>query len=247
MSAHPDTLFRRAVLALLATAGAGAVHGAALQPVADGWTRWSVPQQPGVSAPCCWTLDRRGGLDDKGCALDDTMAGTAIDHRAADTTGDHVWVYLKRKGGRTLSARSVGSDCPVRADVPVLTLADVGPADSVAFLAAQLADGGRRGGDELLAAIAFHGDVSATAALIAASAAPASQERREQALFWLGEARGEAGVAHVMQVAAEDRSSRIRTHSLFVLSQSALPQARDALRERTRHDPDASVRSQGLF
>jgi hypothetical protein len=245
MSRLNRSIHHMLVLALVLLAGG--VHAAAPQPQADGWSRWSVPLQPGLQAPCCWKL-RGGGADpDRGCVLDDTDGGMIISDRDGVPAGERLWVYVKRKAGQTLSVRSFGSSCPVRSETPVLTLADPVPADSVSFLQAQLDSGGRRIGDETLAAIAFHGDGSATSALIAASAAAEDKERREQALFWLGQARGEEGLPHILEVVRTDPSARIRKHSLFVLSQSKLPAARDALRERTQRDADAAVRSQGLF
>lgn len=235
------------VLVLASLLLAGGVHAAPPQPQADGWSRWSVPLQPGVQAPCCWKL-RGGDADpDRGCVLDDAEGGTMISDRDPLPAGERLWVYVKREGGQTRSVRSFGSSCPVRSDTPVLTLADPAPADSVAFLTAQLEVEGRRVGDETLAAIAFHGDGSATRALVAATDSAQRKERREQALFWLGQARGEEGLPHILQVATGDPSARIRKHSLFVLSQSKLPAAREALRERTQRDADADVRSQGLF
>ena len=233
--------------ALFALLVAGNATAAPPQPVADGWSRWSVPLQPGVQAPCCWKL--RGGHADptRGCVLDDADGGMIISDREPVPAGERLWVYVKRKDGQTQSVRSFGSSCPVRSETPVATLVEPTAAQSVAYLQAQRDAGGRRVGDETLTAIAFHGDPSATAALIAASDAPGSQQGREQALFWLGQARGEEGLPHILQVASGDPSARIRTHGLFVLSQSKLPAAREALRERTQHDSDAKVRSQGLF
>lgn len=235
------------VLVLASLLLAGGVGAAPPQPQADGWSRWSVPLQPGVQAPCCWKLDGRGNDPLRGCVLDDADGGMIISDRDTAPPGERLWVYVKRAGGRTLSVRSFGSSCPVRGDTPALTLADPAPAESVAFLQAQLDADGRRIGDETLAAIAFHGDSSATSALVAATEPAGRKARREQALFWLGQARGEEGLPHILQVATGDPSPRIRKHSLFVLSQSKLPAAREALRERTQQDADAAVRSQGLF
>jgi hypothetical protein len=245
MSALNRSLHHMLVLAALLLAGG--VHAAPLQPAADGWSRWSVPLEPGVQAPCCWTL-RGGDADpDRGCVLDDAAGGTMISDHDPRPAGERLWVYVKREAGQTRSVRSFGSSCPLRSETPVVTLADPAPADSVAFLTAQLEVGGRRIGDETLAAIAFHGDAAATRALIAASEPAQPEARREQALFWLGQARGEEGLPHILQVAIGDSSARIRMHSLFVLSQSKFPAARETLRERTQRDADAEVRSQGLF
>lgn len=239
----------RAGLWIAVMALAGVAQAKAPQPAAEGWSRWSVPLQPGLSAPCCVDVSRDGDKLRRGCQLDDPGISVHNSRRnsAQPSTPERLQVYVQQRAGKLLAVRSFGSHCPVSSEQPAIALADPTPADSVRYLQGLLSAGERPQVEETLVAIAFHADPTATQVLIAASDSAQPQRTRESALFWLGHARGQDGWARVDQVAAGDASSRMREHALFVLSQSALPAARTSLRRYAGSDADSAVRAQGLF
>ncbi len=245
-----NMLFRGGLWVAVMTLGSAAVQARPPQPAAEGWSRWTVPLQPGMSAPCCIDVSAAGKELRRGCKLDDqgiSVHSSRSEPSAQQDQPERLQVYVQQRGGKLLAVRSFGSQCPVSSEAPVITLADPASADSVRFLHGLLTAGERPQAEEVLVAIAFHADPAATAALSDATADTQPRRIRESALFWLGQARGQDGLARVDQVAAGDASSRMREHAFFVLSQSDLPEARAALRRYSASDADSAVRAQGLF
>ena len=85
---------------------------------------------------------------------------------------DRLRVLLRAEAGRVGKIRTFSEDCPVDAGgLPLVWIEDVRPAESVALLVSLVgqprdgATGGKRLDDGALAAIAFHADPSADAAL----------------------------------------------------------------------------------
>lgn len=237
--------FRQAMLAV-AMLACGSASATGLELPAEGWARWSVPMQAVSATVCCSALDGEYSDGQRGCTLDSDGGGLMFSRSAPGSADTQLWVYVKQHRGKPVALRSVGESCPVEGAATVATLASATPAASLAFLEGVLADGGKRLADDALTAIALHAEARATEVLAAASAPAQPRKQREQALFWLGELRGEAGLPSVLR-AVEDRSPAIRGHALFVLSQSPLPQARSVLRERVQADPAPEVRGQALF
>jgi HEAT repeat protein len=161
-------------------------------------------------------------------------------------------VLLRADAGRVGQVRAYSEDCALDAGgLAFLWLEDVRPAESVAFLAT-FAGRPDIGDDEdleheALAAIAFHADPTADSALERLVHPREPPERRRQAAFWLGQARGERGYALLSRMVREDADADFREHAVFALSQSREPGAVDRIIEVARKDPSAEVRGQALF
>jgi HEAT repeat protein len=99
-----------------------------------------------------------------------------------------------------------------------------------------------------LAAIAYHADARADA-LIEKRALDRSlaKDDRKQAIFWAGNARGEAGCRLVERVLSSDPSGEIREHAVFALTQSPVPGASERIKRVALEDRDKEVRAQALF
>ncbi len=74
-----------------------------------------------------------------------------------------------------------------------------------------------------------------------------SRKLREQALFWLGQSRGERGARFLGRVIDADPDEDIREKAIFSLSQSEAPGAADTIIRASREDRSPEVRGEALF
>jgi hypothetical protein len=234
-------------LAVFAAADASAAIGLQAQVTqADGWVAWQVPMIAGAGAPCCFTW-RRGAPAENGCDLDarDWSFGTDSKHPLHDST---LAVYAHVAKGRIDRLRAVASACPVESKDAIRRLDAVVPAQSVALLADWLAGADAKHGDDAaLAALAYHEDASATRALATRAEPKHDEDEREQALFWLGQARGADGADIVEHYATTDADPDLREKAVFALSQSHAGDPYARIVAISRSDRTAHVRSQALF
>jgi HEAT repeat protein len=164
-----------------------------------------------------------------------------------------VRILLRAEAQRVGRIRAVSEDCPLDAGgLPLVWIEGAPPAESVALLATfvgQPREGreGKRLDGAVAAAIAFHADPSADAALERFMAPGEPLELRKQAAFWMGQARGERGYQVLKRLVREDADRRFREHAIFALSQSHEPGAIDTIIEAARLDADGHVRGQALF
>jgi len=136
---------------------------------------------------------------------------------------------------------------------PFLWLTGVKPAESVALLETYVrtADfeghGDRDTGNGALTAIALHGDAAADRALESFLAPTQKESLRRQAAFWMGAARGKAGLSALQRMAKNDPSSDVRAHVAFALYVSHETGAIDEVIRMAHEDTNAHVRGQALF
>ena len=78
----------------------------------------------------------------------------------------------------------------------------------------------------------MHADASADQALDELVAQSQPDQVRRQAIFWLGNARGQHGFEIVSRVVREDPSDKIREHAIFALTQNKEPAGARSGRQR---------------
>lgn len=218
------------------------------------WIGWSVPTHPEHSA-CCWSSGESHCSRCRGCRLEGKSGYVQANDEAERLEGnERLRVLLRAEGGSVGRIRAVSEDCPLDAGgLPLVWIEDVRPAESVAVLAGfagqprQDREDGKHLDDAVAMAIAFHADSSADVALERFLAQGQPLERRKQAAFWMGQARGERGYQVLKRIVRVDEDRRLREHAIFALSQSRAPGAVDTIIEAARRDPDAHVRGQALF
>jgi hypothetical protein len=210
----------------------------------DGWTAYRVDQVEGGS-PCCFS-SVRGTFAKERCDLD-SRSGTYITDARTAASGTSLSIYWHVDNGRIDGIRAFGSDCPVTSTQPVRWIDPVDPVESVTTVATWVEKHSGKSRSFDLAALALHADAGATRALSRLAAPGRPSDLREDALFWLGHARGAEGADFVQKVAADDPDSDIREEAVFALSQSRVPDAYERVRERSKRDRDGSVRGQALF
>lgn len=221
-----------------------------------------------------WQGGRRSarGCSLEGDSIDGMLAtGSATEKEvlllADDATPERLEVYVRvDAGGQLERVHAVSAGCPVDAGGRRVTwLTGVPVAASVDLLAAavqgmsgmaggeEAARGGRRQSpdgarsevaDGALVALAHHGDVAADRAL--GALARGRGDRRDEARFWLGVARGVAGFAVLRELVGEVPAGE-REELTFALAQSPVPAARSLLRRLAGEDPVGEVRAQAMF
>jgi len=254
-AAPPGSVTNARIEALSAGEGLAATVTAALAsrsgPV---WIGWAVPAQ-GEHDACCWSSADDAKRGRWGCRLEGKGHGA---FRRADGApvalegARRTLVLLRADAGRVGRIRAYSEDCALDAGgLAFLWLEDARPAESVSLLATYAGRAGAGGDEDLehaaLAAIAFHADPSADSTLERFVHPREPIERRRQAAFWLGQARGERGFQVVARLVREDADPSFREHAVFALSQSREPAAVETIIGVARKDASAEVRGQALF
>lgn len=223
---------------LLVCAGAGASEFALPK---DGWVSWRVDAVAGTPDWCCFSPDQPGAQR-QACNLDQRNNSFGSD---GESRTDEVVVYALMQDGQATRVRAYGPACPVRA---ASAIADLGKLDSDAsarWLATLTV--GTRGDSEALAALAAHAGTVAEDTLAAIATDAGAGKRRLDALFWLGHARGEAGVRRIEPLLSSDPDPKVREHAAFAVSQSGVARRGELLVRQAREDASPTVRSQAWF
>ena len=239
-----------AAFALLFAADGGAAEPALSTRVAqqDGWVGYQVPMTADAGKPCCFSW-RGKNATRIGCDLDGNNWGTNSDDRAqGQSATEMLSVYLHVAHGSIDKARAFAASCPVKDADRVRWLDAVDSVQSIKMLAAGAAAAGKENiFDSELAAIAMHADDAATPALAQLADPARPQKLREQAIFWLGQARGADGAKIVERVATTDADAEMRAHAVFALSEAHGVDGYSIILRIAKTDKSDHVREQALF
>ncbi len=208
----------------------------------DGWVSWTVDAVDGAPEWCCHGLDGPAGATVE-CDLDNSRSNYTSDGERQIET---LKVYALMQGGQATRVRAYGPSCPVRAGTPITQLGALGTDASARWLAGQMPAGDERF-SETLGALALHAGSAAEDALAAIATDPGAGERRKDAVFWLGHARGEAGVRRIEPMLLGDPDPEVREHAAFAVSQSGVARRGELLLRQAKGDKAESVRSQAWF
>jgi hypothetical protein len=123
------------------------------------------------------------------------------------------------------------------------------PAREAAPLLLELARRSSDHGGELITAATLADSVVIWPELIAlAKDQRVGMETRRQAVFWLGQAAGEAATRGLDSIARDDRGDlEVRKHAVFALSQRPTDEGVPALIQIARTNPHAELRKSALF
>ena len=221
------------------------------------WVGYSVDRVAGERGVCCGSYRDDGSCGT--CRLEhDHGNGTSTTTTQPDAVklegARQLVVLFRMEGKRVMRIRMASEDCTLDAGgLPFVWLTAVKPAESVALLetyvrGADLDDHGDHGlAHGALAAIALHADVSADRAFESFVKPDEREGLRKQAAFWLGAARGKAGLGVLQRMAKSDPSSDVRAHVAFALSVSHEPDALEEMIRMAHDDSSARVRGQALF
>jgi len=165
-----------------------------------------------------------------------------------------MYVLLRISDHKIGRVSTFTEDCQIDAGGLHMTwLTGVNPADSVALLASIVAEtnysarDGREPGDNAIRAIAMHSDPSADRVFASFVALDRPEALRSKTAFWLGNARGRAGLDVLKRMAKSDTSPAVRDQVTFALTQSHEKDAMDELVRMAKEDESVRVRGQALF
>jgi hypothetical protein len=157
----------------------------------------------------------------------------------------HLVILLRVENHQTVKIHTFTPECDLDAGgLPLIWLTGVTAPESVRFLLS-MANGGS---DAAVAAIALHADPAADNALEELAAASQPENLRRQAIFWLGNSRGQRGFETLAAVAHNDNNARVRGQALFWLAQKAgQKMAESSLRDAIANDPETEVKKRAVF
>jgi hypothetical protein len=227
------------------------------------WVGYRAPMVAGPRQMCC--NDVSSAPPGACCGLCRLESGSGVsmstgdwmdgrDRRIALEPATEFLVLVRFEAGAVTRVRTFTPDCEVDgANLPLVWLENISPADSVSWLTSivlsspDAGDRHDRAGKTALAAIALH-DVPAADRALESFVAPSRPEwLRADTAFWLGSARGDAGARLLARMIAGDPSERVRDKVTFGLSVSKVPSALATLLNTARTDASRKVRGQALF
>ncbi len=220
------------------------------------WVGYHVDEVAGERGVCCdgdWS-DRNCGT----CRLEkensETTSASHTDGKVKLEGARQLVVLYRLEAKQVVRIRVASEDCTLDAGgLPFVWLRGVKPVDSVALLTAYVRGsdfeehGERKIGNGALTAIALHADASSDRALESFVAPEQGEGLRRHAAFWLGAARGKAGLIALQRMAKTDPSSDVRAHVAFALSVSHESGALDEMIRMAHDDTSSHVRGQALF
>jgi HEAT repeat protein len=220
------------------------------------WVGYHVDEVAGEHGVCC-----NNNWNDGNCGTcrlereDGRESGTSHAGGNLKLEGSRQLVVLYRLEAKQVVKIRVASDnCTLDAGgLPFVWLTGVKASESVALLAtyvrgSNFEDRGDRGtGNGALTAIALHADASADRALESFMTPEQREELRRHTAFWMGAARGKAGLISLQHMAKTDPSSDVRAHVAFALSVSHEAGAVDEMIRMAHDDTNPHVRGQALF
>jgi len=220
------------------------------------WVGYQVEEVAGERGVCCDNNWNDGNCGT--CRLEKESGGTTRTTHADGNVkleGPRQLIVLYRlEAKQVVKLRVASEDCTLDAGgLPFVWLTGVKAPESVALVAtfvrsSNYEDRGDQGiGHGALTAIALHADSSADRALESFATPEQREGLRRQAAFWMGAARGKAGLAALQHMAKTDPSSDVRAHVAFALSVSHEAGALDEMIRMAHDDSSSHVRGQALF
>ncbi len=157
-------------------------------------------------------------------------------------------VLLRVEGRQVDKIRIFGENCKVDAGgLPVYVWDGVETSQSVDLLVSQGRAGTRKSAEASLMAIAHHEGGAIDVLLEDVAHGKTLPRFEEEAIFWLGEAREEAGFEALVRLRHNLTDLDLREHLTFALHLSDAPGALTMLIDMAHRDPHRKVRSQALF
>lgn len=244
--------------AKLETASAASGLEAAVNQAARGkeavWAAWSVPMIANQRFLCCLGQMGRNHEDwaRTTCHLEEKNQSWGSTDRDKVVADQDLLVLARLENREIGKVRTFSATCQIDADGRrVVWFGSVKPEESVALLAKLARAGeGRRpahAAEEALTALSYHRNARADDVLEELASAPHAEKMRENALFWIGQNRGEHGARFLTKVLNSDPDEDIREKAIFSLSQSDAPGAADSIIRVSREDRSADVRGEALF
>ncbi len=201
------------------------------------WAAYTVPMLAGHRHLCC------GGR--ALCSLEGS--GDCVINPDESDEGGELRVLLRFEDRRLTEIRAFSASCRLDAGgLPVYLWQGVEPRQSLDFLA-ERAGGSKRTAEGALVAIAYHATGEADLLLDRIARGELMPRLAEDAIFWLGEARGSGGFEVLERLRRELRDIDLLEQIAFALHLSEADGALPSLIDMAREDSRSDVRAQALF
>lgn len=215
-------------------------------PPANGWAQWQTERAEGAPSYCCidWQNDDRAA-DQTYCDLNQKQSGFSTVKSDPYQT---IQIFAHFQSGKLTDVRSVSTTCDVRNRDQSVNLGTLSTTDSVNLLTQSTfaPKGERNGYSMLMLSVASHPGALAQNWL-EAQVQSQDRDRRQDALFWLGQVRAETSREVLKRALMQDTDERMRRHACFVVAESGLPERFDWLRAAAKQDADRTVRHDAWF
>jgi hypothetical protein len=209
------------------------------------WLAFSLPVLEGTRSPCCWKGSwngRRSAMGEVGCSLE--ARHQSYGSRSESPLTDEVIVFNRIRDGRVQDLHVLGESCPLETNGARITW--IGSVDTDAGL--DWLENVARQGDHGVALYAFALHRSAKAGKrLYSLALETDSDVSEEAIFWLGEARGEDGFKMLKRLLAELPKGDTRRQINFALAENDTAEAAELLFEISKSDPDPAQRGEAMF
>ena len=204
------------------------------------WLAFSIPVLEGTHSPCCWKGNWDKFTDETGCSL--SNSNQSYGTRSNSPVTESVIIFSEITNGQVDNIRVVGESCPISGEGANVTW--IGNVDEKAGLDWLVSEA--RSNDSTLYALGLHRSEAANERLYQL-AIEKNGEVSEEAIFWLGEARGELGLETLKRLLKELPAGDTRRHINFAVSQNSADGAADLLQDISESDRDSEQRSEALF
>lgn len=205
------------------------------------WLAFSLPALEGTHSPCCWK-GKWSSMGEVGCSLESKHQSYGT--RSDSPLAENVIVFSQIRDGKVQDLRVVGESCPVDANgAEVIWIGSVDDRAGLDWLETVARSGQD---DTALFALALHKSPQAGQRLYAL-AKDTEGELSEEAIFWLGESRGDQGFKSLKQLLAELPKGDVRRTINFALAQNNTNSAADLLFEISQSDSDSEQRGEAMF
>ena len=217
----------------------------AVESSAGQWVAFELPVMNGTRSPCCWKgkWNRSGAV---GCSLE--LSHQSYGTSSESPIAENIVVFARVEDSKLRGMRIVGEACPVdAAGATVNWIGGVDPIAGLNWLETMATSTAKHSvGDSALHALALHENKEASQRLYGL-AKNGDEDIAEEAVFWLGEARGDQGFSILKKLLAELPEGDVRREINFALSLSSSPGAVESLIEISRSDKDPEQRGEALF
>ena len=205
------------------------------------WLAFSLPVLEGTRSPCCWK-GRWNNTGEVGCSLE--RKHQSFGSRSDSPLAEEVTVFSRIRDGKVQDLRVFGESCPLETNGARITW--IGSVDTDAGLdwlenVARLDEH-----SAALYAFALHRSTKAGKRLYSL-AGETDSDVSEEAIFWLGEARGEEGFKLLKSLLAELPRGDRRREINFALAQNNTAEAAELLFEISKSDSDPEQRGEAMF
>ncbi len=210
----------------------------------DGWKTWQVEAIDDAPEMCCFNW-RNGEVSKQSCHLDRDQ-GWFVSRSEPAVPGSTVQIFVLLEAGTIKQLRALSSSCSVTANRKIADLGPMNSDESVSFLRTMLPVDTDIASDAI-AAIAVHIGADATRALLDIAHHDDNSDRREDAIFWMGQARIDETATVLKNYALTDRNPEVREHAAFAYSQSKAVDVSELLIQQGKSDSNPGVRAQAWF